>query len=250
MGRFPLIGCAGIRLSSAIARLLSLSLALAGPVSAQSLSIAPVTLNMVPGQRATSLTITNAGSVETAVQIRPFVWEQNPQDSLTPASDVVVSPPIVKIPANGSQVVRILVRHATSDRELSYRLLIDQLPRSTTPGTVQFALRISLPVFVEPATTATAKLQARIAVDAGRQVLILENNGGRHEKLRQIALHRESGLPLGVDGGAQLYLLAGATRSFPLAGEPLQSRTTRPYRVTAQSIDGPIDLAVANSEAR
>jgi fimbrial chaperone protein len=250
MVRFPLTINAGIRLSGAIVGSLGLALSLSCPVRAQSLSIAPVTLNIEPGQRATSLTITNAGPVETVVQIRPFVWAQLPQDSLTPATDVVVSPPIVKIPANGSQVVRILVRHTPSDKELSYRLLVDQLPRSATPGTVQFALRISLPVFVEPATTSSARLQARIGVDAGQQVLILENTGGRHEKLRQIALQRENGSPVGIDGGAQLYLLAGATRSLPLASEPTRAGTAAPYRLTAQSIVGPINLVVANSEAR
>lgn len=223
---------------------------LAGPARAQSLAIAPVTLNIVPGQRATSLTITNVGLVESVVQIRPFLWTQHPDDALTPATDVIVSPPIVKIPANGSQIVRILVRRPAEPREISYRLLVDQIPPPATPGTVQLALRFSLPVFVEPVTATKAKIQARIVGKAGKSVLVLENTGSRHEKLRHITLQGENGQPIAVDGGAQLYLLSGANRSLALVGAPVPSTGTKPYRLTAQSKAGLLDMPVANAEVR
>lgn len=239
-----------IRLVVAISGLVGGVDVLAGPACAQSLSIAPVTLKIVPGQHATSFTITNVGVVESVVQIRPFVWEQRPEDALTPATDVIVSPPIVKIPANGRQIVRILVRRPAESREISYRLLIDQIPIRATPGTIQLALRISLPVFVEPTTAPKAKIQARIVGNAGKPVLILENTGSRHEKLQNIVVQGGTGRAFAVDGGAQFYLLAGATRSLALASERSPSSGARPYRLTAQSIEGPLDIVVAPSEAR
>ncbi len=250
MGRFLHHAVAGIRLALLISGSLGGVVSFAGPARAQSLAIAPVTLNIAPGQRATSLTITNAGSVESVVQIRPFLWTQHPDDALTPATDVVISPPIVKIPANGSQIVRILVRRPAEAREVSYRLLVDQIPPPATPGTVQLALRFSLPVFVEPVTAAKAKIQARIVDDAGKAVLVLENIGSRHEKLRQIALQGDNGRPIAIEGGEQLYVLPGATRSLALAGAPSLSNSAKPYRLTAQSKGGPLDMLVAKSEAR
>lgn len=240
----------GVGLSALISGALCGALTLAAPARAQSLSIAPVTLKLAPGQHATSLTITNGGSTETAVQIRPFVWEQRPDDALTPAADVVVSPPIVKIPANGRQVIRILVRRPAEQRELSYRLLIDQIPTHATPGTVQLALRISMPVFVEPTTGLKAKLQAKIVETAGKPVLVLENSGSQHEKLQRIALQGDTGRAIPVDGGAQVYVLPGATRSLALAAAQYPANGAKSYRLIAQSVAGPLDIAVAKSEAR
>ena len=74
---------------------------LAGAVAgAQALSVIPVTIHLAPGQKTTSLTITNQGTVETAVQIRVYAWSQksdNGDIQLTATNLVFLSPPLAKI---------------------------------------------------------------------------------------------------------------------------------------------------------
>jgi P pilus assembly protein, chaperone PapD len=61
------------------------------------------------------------------------------------------------------QIVRIALRRAAdADRERSYRLLVTEVPGSPQPGFngAQFALKISLPIFVD---AAVAKATPQVA---------------------------------------------------------------------------------------
>ena len=83
-----------------------------GGASAQGLTVLPVNIELAAGQMATSLTVINHGGSETSVQVRAFDWKQpNGAEQLTPSDVVLVSPPIATIPAGGTQVVRLLLRH-------------------------------------------------------------------------------------------------------------------------------------------
>ena len=56
----------------------------ASAASGQALSVVPVNIFLSPGQKATSLTVTNQGTSETAIQIRAYDWSQkNGEDQLT-----------------------------------------------------------------------------------------------------------------------------------------------------------------------
>jgi fimbrial chaperone protein len=50
----------------------------AGPAAtAQSLAVLPVNILFSPGQKASSLTVTNKGTSETAIQIRAYAWSSD-----------------------------------------------------------------------------------------------------------------------------------------------------------------------------
>ena len=109
-------------------------------VSAQSLGISPVTLQIAPGQAATSLTVTNQGNRPTAIQLRVFAWNQDKgEDELIPTDQLIVSPPIATIAPSATQVVRLMLRRPASGKEASYRILLDQIRRP--PSRVWYRLR-------------------------------------------------------------------------------------------------------------
>ena len=57
---------------------------------AQALSVLPVNIFLQPGQKATTLTVTNQGTGSTAIQIRAYVWSQKAgEDELALGRDVV-----------------------------------------------------------------------------------------------------------------------------------------------------------------
>ena len=232
--RWSMAGGYGIVLATGIA-----------PLHAQSLSVSPVTFNLAASQQATSLTVRNDGAEETVVQIRPFAWTQQPDDVLTPADDVVVSPRIVTIPPRSNQVFRVLVRHKATSKELTYRLILDQIPRASEPGAVRMVLRISMPIFVEPVAPANPGVRFRLARRDGDTVLVLENPGARHETLRNVMLRDTKGAPIVIKNGGSPYLLAGATRELPVQDMPIQAAADGRYRLTMDGGKGPITVALA-----
>ena len=127
----------------------------AGAARAQSLRVMPVNIQMLPGQRATTLTVINEGSTATAIQVRAYAWSQaDGTDQRTDTDELLASPPIATIAPGETQVVRLVLRRTPKGREATYRILLDQIPAAAAPGMVQVVMRMSIPVFVEPATRA------------------------------------------------------------------------------------------------
>lgn len=185
---------------------------------AQSLSVLPVNIQMAPKQLATTLTVINQGALETSVQIRAFAWKQvNGTEQLTPSDDVQVSPPIATIAPGATQIVRLVLRRAPQGSEATYRILLDQIPPIAESGTVRIALRLSIPVFAQPTARATARVKYRIESMDGVATLVATNDGTRHETLRDVSLSSGQGGDLKPAANASPYILAGATRSWPIA---------------------------------
>ena len=209
---------------------LPLGLIASAPVQAQALNVVPVIIELAAGQRASSLTVVNQGDVEASFQLRAFRWSQFPDasDTLTPSVEVSVSPPLGTIPPGASQLIRIIVRSAATRQESSYRLLLDQIPAPATLGTVRMAIRLSMPVFVEPAVRATPHLLFHVERITNQNYLVVTNNGNRHEKVRDIVLKAGDGTVLGVEQNISPYVLAGATRRWQLVAKaPLIYATLR-----------------------
>ena len=119
---------------------------------AQSLSVLPVNIFFPAGQKAATLTVTNQGKSETAVQIRAYGWNQQDgnDQQLTSTDAVLMSPPLATIAPGASQVVRLILRQAPQDREAAYRILVDQIPPPAEPGIVHIVLRLSIRIFAVP----------------------------------------------------------------------------------------------------
>jgi fimbrial chaperone protein len=198
---------------------------------AQSLSVLPVNIHMAPGEQATTLTVTNQGASKTAVQIRAYAWNQDgDKDNLTPSNDVVVAPPIASIAPGDSQVVRLILRQPPQGKEATYRIILDQIPPAAEPGVVHVVLRLSIPIFAQPQTRALAHVEFHAEVKDGQTYLVANNDGLRHEAIREIELTSSNGQKLKLESGASPYILAGTTRhwkidapdALPLAGDTLR----------------------------
>jgi fimbrial chaperone protein len=213
--------------------------------SAQALSVVPVNVFFPPGQKATSLTVSNQGTSETAIQIRAYVWSQKGNlDPLTASEDVVVSPPIARIAQGATQVVRLILRQSPQDREATYRILIDQIPPPAEPGVVHMVLRLSIPIFAKPPIRAFPDLQFHLERDAGGIDLVAFNAGLIHEAVRDIALTTSDGRKLKPDSGISPYVLSGATRRWHIAAQDSLPLTSETLQLTARSDAGAIDQQV------
>ena len=196
---------------------------------AQALSVLPVNVFFSPGQKASSLTVTNAGATETSIQIRAYAWsQQGGDDQLTESDAVVLSPPLTTIAPGASQVVRLILRQLPQGREATYRILIDQIPPPAEPGIVHMVLRMSIPIFAQPPTRAVPHVQFHLELDSGKLIVVGTNDGLSHEVVRDIVLTTKDGRKLKEESSALPYILAGVTRRWTIAAEgplPLPGET-------------------------
>ena len=219
---------------------------------AQALSVLPVNIFLSPGQSATTLTITNQGNSKTAVQIRAYAWNQKEdEDQLTRSDAVVVSPPIASIEAGASQVVRLILRlpPLSGDREMTYRLLVDQIPPPAEPGIVHVVLRLSIPIFALPTTRAVSNVQFHVEVKEGQLNLVGINDGRRHDAIRDIELARRDGSKLIAAPGLSPYILAGSTRRWSITTQGPPPVPGETLRLTGHSVSSAIEEQVSVTSA-
>jgi fimbrial chaperone protein len=222
-----------------------IALAVGSCAAAQSLTVLPVNVFFAPGQKASTMSVTNRGDRETAVQIRPYAWTQaDGNDQLDATHALVVSPPIASIAPGATQLVRLILRDQPGNREVTYRIILDELPAPTENGVVNVIFRLSIPVFSKPAARVTPRLEFHLELEAGQVYLVGKNDGQSHDVIRDIALLTTDGKKLTPDSVASPYLLAGATRRWRIAVPNSTSLPNDTLRFTAHSDSGAIDEQV------
>lgn len=187
----------------------ALALLIMGPLSAADLRVSPTRLNFAPGQAVQTLLLSNPGSTPLLVETAAFAWhESQAQSSLAPTPDLIVSPPIVEIPAQGQVQMRLGFRPGSLPAdacELSYRLWVTEVPRAQqNQGPLRLRTRISLPVFRQLAQSCSPQL---VWSWAPGQVE-LRNQGNGHAQLQDLVL-RDTQRQWQLQTPALGYLLPG-----------------------------------------
>ena len=223
-------------------------LTLAPAALASALQVSPILVQFAPDQPAASVNLQNAGDAPLNAQVRIFGWTQKDgQDRLQPDPGVQVSPPISAIPALGEQVVRLVRRdHQVPDREVCYRLLVDELPvvDANSSNKVIFRLRYSVPVFVAPAGfPAPPKLSWSMDRHGGVWLLKARNEGGLHAQFGATRLRWPDGQEFSLSDGLFGYALAGSSRSWELP-------QTLPAPVAGLKVLTTIDHAAVTADVR
>lgn len=183
-------------------------------------SVTPVRIFMKPTDRAVAVTVTNEGDEELVMQADIFTWKQRADgsDDLALSEDLILSPPILKIPGKSRQVVRLaMLAPPDIDRQLTYRLIIREIPEAHAPDKkvqLQVALAFSLPVFITPASAKRdlACTAARSAPDA--VTATCRNAGTAYAQARDMALSVNGQKIAAQEGSA--YVLPGISRNFEI----------------------------------
>jgi len=193
--------------------------------SAGTFSISPLRVELSSGARTGALTIRNQDDEPVVVQAEAMLWQQDAgQELLTPTRDVLVSPAVFTIPGSGSQLVRVALRvSADARRELSYRVILTEVPQKARPDFtgLNVALRLSLPVFVAPVTPASPRLEWSAARDADGAVCITaRNNGDAHDRVLSFSAGPATGVTATLSHDVAAYLLPGQSRTWTLDNKP------------------------------
>jgi fimbrial chaperone protein len=191
------------------------------PAHAGTFSISPLRVELSSSAVTGAVTLRNQEATPVVVQAEALLWEQaDGQDQLTPTRDVMVSPAVFTVPANGSQLVRVALRRAADPgRELSYRLILTEVPPKAAPGAsgLNVALRLSLPVFVAPAAAATPKLDWSAARNGdGALVITARNSGTAHTRVLSFNVAPAADAAAAIVQDVAAYILPGQARSWTL----------------------------------
>lgn len=199
-------------------------LAISGWAGASGLQVAPTSLSLKPTQNADGLTLSNTGDEVIHAQVRVYHWTQDgPGDKLTPSQGLVISPPMVQIPSNSDQLIRVIRIGAPPSGpdavEDAYRLAIDELPAENkkTQG-LQFVVHYSLPIFVQPAgvTDTAPKLTYELEQNGQQVSLKVTNKGNGHGQLATLSFIDAAGQRTELAPGLMGYVLPGATMHWAL----------------------------------
>ncbi len=217
-----------------VARLLaSLGMLLPGAALAQSgaVLIWPVDPVIETTQRATALWLENPGKAPIQLQVRVFGWQQSDAgDVYAPQSEVVGTPPMVRIEPGQRQLVRLTRTEVVpAGTERAYRVIVDEIPladaqqHQASAARIQFRMRYAIPLFsygegrsrpnAGASKASPQSLGWRIMNEGGKRFLEVHNAGQTHVRLVNAGFEADKA-PFAP--GLLGYVLAGATMRWPL----------------------------------
>jgi len=215
--------------------------------TASDLQIDPIRIELSPQQQSAVLTIKNDSDQPASIQVQVVAWSQvDGKDVYVPTRELLVAPPIVTIAAKSEQVLRAaLRRQADATNELAYRIYLQELPPPPAPGFkgLQVALRIGLPVFVQPqhGKAAAKMIWAASRVPGGGIKVELQNQGNAHVQVSDFALYLTgSDKPL-TSETSSTYVLAGQTHVWLLKTDLTQNISSGSLRLKAYTDAGDVD---------
>jgi len=235
------------RAASQVALFVGLAALALGAV-AGSFQVNPVRVELRNGATSGAVVIRNDGAEPVVVQTSILAWAQaDGKDVYSPTREALATPPVATIPPGGEQIVRVgLRRPPDRTREVAFRLYLQEIPGPPQPGFqgLQVALRIGLPVFVDPLTAVTRDFEwSAVRAADGQIKVMLRNRGNVHLQVYDLALRTDAAEP--IAGESQLtYVLAGETREWLLPLRRTLPVSVPMLRLNAFTDAGEIDASV------
>jgi len=200
--------------------LLCLLAACSLPAFAGRFSVAPIRVDFTPGVRIGAVTVTSEDDHPLVFRNSPSVWTQNPEggDVYTPTSDLVVTPPLLRVEAAEPRIVRIGTLREPGDVERSYRVFLEEQAPANPEGagaSIAVVIKFGVPVFVAPSVDHVAGSAEVVAHMPHKLTLQVKNTGNVHFNVETIAANG-----VALKDVSSWYLLAGTTRRYELAIPP------------------------------
>ena len=222
-------------------------IAVAGEAGASELRVEPILLELNAPAAAGTLILRNDENADVIVQTRVFRWAQvNGQETLIPTTDVVASPPQVRLASYANYTVRIVrTSKQPVQGEESYRIVVDQLPRTEqkTQVSVRFLLRQLIPVFFRAQQLAPAKVSWSLTRERDTIVATASNAGDERLRIASLSLRDGAGSSVGFGNALVGYVLGRSSMNFVVTKVPPKFGAAGPVRIDAVSNVGPISAA-------
>jgi fimbrial chaperone protein len=216
-------------------------------VNAGSFSVMPTKIDLSKAESTHAINLHNLESKPVTVQLQILAWShKDGTDQLTPTRDVIVTPQVFHLKANGLQIIRAgLLRKPDTNEELSYRLIIEEIPEPPSADFTgaQIALKISLPVFVRPEIISKPQLEFQYFLQNYEKIKIkILNRGKVHTQIQNFFIFEE-GKEKNILAKHEkpLYVLPGQERNIFLKTEamllPIADKLISRAKTSGESMD-------------
>lgn len=214
---------------------------------AGSFSVTPLRVDLSKSETTRIINLQNLEDKPVTVQLQVMAWShKDGVDKLTPTRDVIVTPQVFRLKANSLQIIRAgLLRKPDSDEELSYRLVIEEIPAPPPADFkgAQLALKITLPVFVRPEKTPSPKLEFQTSVETdGKLKVSVVNRGQAHAQIQKMTVFAKDKSEKSLASHEKsLYVLPGQERHLLLKTDARDLAGIDKFFITATTRHGPIE---------
>jgi fimbrial chaperone protein len=214
------------------------------PAIAGTMQVSPISIELAAGVTTSAENLENKGTTMITAQVRVFKWDQKDgKETLTPTTDVVASPPALKIEPGGKATIRVVrLSKAPVTGEESYRLIIDDIPPPPDKAgdSVSFAVRHAIPVFFQAPGIKT-QLSWTATIHGDDLELTANNAGDLHARLAQLVV-TSVGKQVAALNGLAGYVIGHDTTHWVFKVKGVQVGST--LALKAAGNDGPIDTTI------
>jgi fimbrial chaperone protein len=209
------------------------------------LRVEPVLLELNAPAAASSLTLRNDEDIDVVVQTRVLRWSQvDGKETLEPTTDVVASPPTVKLAPGADYVVRVVrVSKRPVRGEESYRVIVDQLPnvRRQQARAINLLIRHSIPVFFRNPQLSASSVSWSLGYEGDKLIVIASNGGDERLRIASLRLRDASGTTVSFGNGLVGYALGRSSMSWTAPNHPRGFGANGSVSITAETDKGPIN---------
>lgn len=200
--------------------LVCLLLAFTAPAFAGRFSVSPIRVDLMPGVRIGAVSVTSEDDRPLVFRNSPSTWTQTAEggDVYTPTSDLVVTPPLLRVESAEPRIVRIGTLREPGDVERTYRVFLEeQAPANPeAPGAnIAVVIKFGVPVFVAPRSVHAAGAIDIVERKPGALTLQVKNTGNVHFNVQAITVNGVAAKEI-----SSWYLLAGMARRYAVAIPP------------------------------
>ena len=227
----------------------------AWPLLAATFNVSPIRVGLSAQRPIVPLSVRNGGDEPLVVQVQVVRWSQKDgEDVYESTPDILATPPIVTVPAHGTQIVRVGLRRGVDpERELSYRVYLAEVPAPPATDTtrVHVALRIGLPVFVSSPAVHKPALAWNVVHSAdGAATLRVKNEGTAHAQVANVRVLSSADRQPLARYSTPAYLLPGSAQEWRLQLEPGKRLGPDPVRLQAFMDAGDVDVDLTPQAAQ
>ncbi len=194
---------------------------------------------------AGSLTLRNDENADVVVQTRVMRWSQaDGKESLEPTTDVVASPPTVKLTPGADYVVRVVrVSKRPIRGEESYRVIVDQLPnvRSQQTRAINLLIRHSIPVFFRNPQLSVSSVAWSLGYEGDKLIVVASNSGDERLRVASLRLRDASGATINFGSGLVGYALGKSSMRWTAPSHPRGFGANGSVSISAETDKGPIN---------
>lgn len=214
---------------------------------AGSFSVTPLRIDLSRSETTRVINLHNLEDKPVTVQLQVMAWShKDGKDQFTPTRDVIVTPQVFHLKANGLQIIRVgMLRKTDANDELAYRLFIEEIPAPPLADLkgAQLALKITLPVFIAPEKIPSPKIEFQTSVEPdGKLKVSIVNRGQAHAQIQQMTVFAKDKSEKSLASHEKsLYVLPGQERHLLLKTDARDLAGIDKFFISATTRHGPIE---------